>query len=464
MRNYAPAVYRPQFLSDPPRMIAHLLIFLTITTIALQAAGPAWWPQFRGENAGGIGDGAPQQQWDVGKKEHLLWKRAIPGLSLASPVVWGDHVFVITAASDKDDAELKIGLYGDIESVTSEDGVKHDWRVFCLNRLTGEPVWEKTVLSAVPASRRHPKSSHANSTPATDGDALVGVFNETLTCLDAKTGDVRWRMEIGPLRGGYFRAPEDTWGYASSPILRDGRVIVQCDVEKQSWIAAFSLKDGKELWRTPRNNKPSWATPSTYTHNGRHFVVANGYERIAGYELETGKEVWHVQGGGDIPVPAPVVKDGLIAITNAHGRLAPVFVIGTDASGDLAAADAGDENKYLRWLLPRRGNYMQTPLLLDARLYLCNDAGVATCLDAATGEEKWRERLGDGSTGFTASPVAAGGLLYWTAENGRVVVVKAADKFERLAENDLGEPCMASPAVADGTLFFRTRRHIMAVK
>jgi outer membrane protein assembly factor BamB len=445
-------------------MNTRLLSVLICSAVSVRAAGPGWWPQFRGENAGGLGDGAPPVTWSVKSKEHLLWQRTVPGLALASPIVWGDHVFITTAASEKDDAELKIGLYGDIASVTSEDGVKHDWRVLCLHRLTGEPVWEKTVLSAVPAARRHPKSSHANCTPATDGDALVGVFNESLACLDAKTGAERWRVALGPLRGGYYRAPEETWGYASSPIIREGRVIVQCDVEKQSWIAAFDLNSGKELWRTQRNNKPSWATPSTYTRNGATFIAANGFERIAGYELATGKEVWHMPGGGDIPVPAPVVKDGVIAITNAHGRLAPVYVIGTDAAGDLTAADEGGQNKFLRWAAPRRGNYMQTPLLLDGRLYLCNDAGVASCLDAASGEERWRERLGDGSTGFTASPVAAGGRLYWTAENGRVVAVKAGDTFEKLAENDLGEPCMASPAVADGALYFRTRRQVIAIK
>ncbi len=445
-------------------MSARLFAVLILCTAAARAAGPGWWPQFRGENAGGIGEGSPPEKWDVAKGEHVLWKRPVPGLGLASPIVWGEHVFVTTAVSGKDDAELKIGLYGDIKSVTAEDGVKHDWRVLCLNRLTGEPLWDKSVLTAVPASRRHPKSSHANCTPATDGAHLVGIFNETLACLDAKTGEVSWRVEIGPLRGGYYRAPEDTWGYASSPIIRDGRVIVQCDVEKQSWIASFDIKDGKEVWRTQRNNKPSWATPSTYTHSGSTFIAANGYERIAGYEFATGKEIWHMQGGGDIPVPAPVVKDGLIALTNAHGRLAPVYMLGTDATGDLAAADSGEKNKFLRWLAPRRGNYMQTPLLLDGRLYLCNDGGIASCLDAATGDEKWRERLGDGTTGFTASPVTAGGRIYWTAENGRVAVVRAADKFERLADNDLGEPAMASPAIADGTLYFRTRHQIIAIK
>ena len=446
-------------------MNSRILSLLLASVCTARAADPGWWPQFRGANAGGLGDGTPPEKWDVAKGEHVLWKHAVPGLGLASPIAWGGHVFVTTAANGKEDAELKIGLYGDIKSVTAEDGVKQDWRMVCLDRLTGAVVWEKTVISAVPAARRHPKSSHANCTPATDGTSLVGIFNETLACLDAKTGDVRWRVEIGPLRGGYYRAPEDTWGYASSPIIRDGRVIVQCDVEKQSWIAAFNLKDGKEVWRTQRNNKPSWATPSYYKSGGAEFIVANGYERVAAYEIATGKEVWHMQGGGDIPVPAPVIADGLIAITNAHGRLAPVFMLGTDSTGDLSAADTADgKNKYLRWMAPRRGNYMQTPLLLGGRLYLCNDGGIASCLDAATGEEKWLERLGNGSTGFTASPVTAGGRIYWTAENGRVVVVRAADKFERLADNDLGEPAMASPAIADGTLYFRTRHQIIAIK
>jgi outer membrane protein assembly factor BamB len=445
-------------------MNARLFAALIFSVCGADAADPGWWPQFRGPNASGLGDGQPPEKWDVATGARVLWKREIQGLALASPVIWGAHLFTTTAASGKEDSELKIGLYGDIKSVTSEDNLKHDWTVYCLDRLTGVVVWEKIVVSAVPASRRHPKSSHANCTPATDGSSLVGIFNETLACLDAQTGAVRWRVEIGPLRGGYYKAPDDAWGYASSPIIRDGRVIVQCDVEKQSWIAAFDLKDGKELWRTQRGNKPSWATPSSYTHDGSVRIVANGFERLAAYDLATGREVWHLQGGGDIPVPAPVVAGEMITLTNAHGRLAPVFAIGTDAAGDLGSADGGEKNKFLRWSLPRRGNYMQTPLIASGRLYLCSDGGIASCQDAATGQEKWLERLGNGSTGFTASPVAAGGLIYWTAENGRVVVVRAGDKFERVAENDLGEPAMASPAIADGALYFRTRRGIVAIK
>jgi outer membrane protein assembly factor BamB len=446
-------------------MTTRLLGALLALTCAAHAAEPDWWPQFRGANASGIGEGVPPEKWDLAKGEHVSWKRPVPGLGLASPVVWGPHVFVTTAASGNDDAELKIGLYGDIKSVTAEDGVKHDWRVICLHRLTGEPVWEKTVVSAVPTARRHPKSSHANCTPAVNGTHLVGVFNETLACLDARTGEERWRVDIGPLRGGFFRMPDDTWGYASSPVIHGGLVVVQCDVEKQSWIAAFRLDDGKEVWRTRRNNKPSWATPSYYRFENAEFVVANGFERIAAYELATGREAWHLQGGGDIPVPAPVIAGGLILITNAHGRLAPVYAIGTDATGEVLTDEANrGKDKPLRWMAPRGGNYMQTPLLLDGRLYLCSDGGIASCFDAATGEQKWRERLGSGTTGFTASPVTAGGRIYWTAENGRVVVVRAADTFERLAENDLGEPAMATPAIADGALYFRTRHHIIAIR
>jgi outer membrane protein assembly factor BamB len=363
----------------------------------------------------------------------------------------------------KENAELRLGLYGDIGSVTDEDDQAQEWIVICLDRLTGNEVWKKVLLKEVPGARRHPKSTHANSTPATDGTHLVCVANESLMCLDAATGTVKWRISLGKLGAGYYKAPADTWGFAASPILHEGKVILQCDVHEQSWIAAFSVTDGKEVWRVKRKEKPTWSTPSIYTADGRSAVVANGYERIAAYDVNNGAEIWWMKGGGDIPVPAPVIAGESIVITNAHGRLSPVFVVSTAARGDISAADKGDHNPFLRWIADRGGNYMQTPLAAGGLLFLCNDGGIATCTDLAAGMQHWRERLSDGKTGFTASPVHAGGHLYWTGEDGSVHVIRAAEKFERVALNQLGDPCMASPAVANGVLYFRTKGRLVAV-
>jgi outer membrane protein assembly factor BamB len=359
--------------------------------------------------------------------------------------------------------KLRLGLYGDIGSVTDEDNQPQEWLLMCFDRLTGKEIWRKSLLKEIPGARRHPKSTHANSTPATDGTHLVCVANEFLFCLDAANGTEKWRISLGKLGAGYYKAPADTWGFAASPILHQDRVIMQCDVHEQSWIAAFSLTDGKEIWRVKRKEKPTWSTPSLYAIDGKTAVVANGYERIAAYDAANGKELWWMKGGGDIPVPAPVVSGDSIVITNAHGRLAPVFVVSTSARGDIAAADQVDHNPFLRWISDRHGNYMQTPLAVGGLLFLCNDSGIATCMDLATGVQNWRERLSDGKTGLTASPVHAGENLYYTGEDGSVHIIKATEKFERIGTNQLGDPCMASPAVADGVLYFRTKTRLTAV-
>jgi outer membrane protein assembly factor BamB len=187
-------------------------------------------------------------------------------------------------------------------------------------------------------------------------------------------------------------------------------------------------------------------------------VICNGYQHIGGYDLATGAELWKLVGGGDAPVPAPVVVDDLVLITNAHGRLAPIYAISADAEGLIDT-----EHEAMLWHHLNRGNYMQTPLVYGEELYLLSDAGILACLDLATGETRFRERLGDGQTGFTASMVAGDGKLYATSEEGHVYTLAAGTDFEVLATSELGETCMATPAVAGGTLLWRTRGHVVAI-
>ncbi|MCB9865081.1 MAG: PQQ-binding-like beta-propeller repeat protein [Phycisphaerales bacterium] len=435
-----------------------------VTASATYAADPPAdaWPSFRGRGASGIAAGpTPPAQWDLASGRNVLWKTPIPGLGHASPIVWADHVYVLTAISGKADAELRVGLYGDIASV--QDDSEHRWVLSCHDARTGESVWQREVYKGVPKVKRHTKSTHANATPATNGKYVVVMLgSEGLHCYTTD-GEHVWSKDFGVLDSGYYMVPGAQWGFGSSPVIDGDRVIVQCDVQKDSFIAAYALADGKELWRTARDEVPTWSTPTVHHSADRDQVVVNGIKHIAGYDLASGKELWHMKGAGDIPVPTPVVANGLAYIANAHGFAAPLFAVKLDATGDISLTGEQRSNAGVAWCNMRNGAYMQTPLVVGDLLYSCRDNGVLTCYEAATGAQVYRNRLGGGQTGFTASPVAAGDHIYFTSEDGDVYVIQAGREYQELAHNTLGEVCMATPAIVNGVLYFRTQSHLIAV-
>jgi outer membrane protein assembly factor BamB len=313
--------------------------------------------------------------------------------------------------------------------------------------------------------KRHPKSTHANSTPAVDATHVLAFFgSEGLHCYD-HDGKLLWSKSFGVLDSGAPNGADDTtnfqWGFASSPVIHGERVLVQCDIQQGSFVAALELATGKELWRTPRAEKPTWSTPAIGEHDGKTQVVCNGYFDIGGYDLASGKQLWKLTGGGDVPVPTPLVHDDIVFLTSAHGRQHPLRAILLSAQGEIPPYPA--ESEHRAWEAPNAGAYMQTPLVYGSEIYSCNDNGALACLDAATGDSIYRERLGDGTYGFSASPVAGDGKLFFTAESGTVHVVKPGPEFAELAKNDLGEPCLATPALSAGRLFFRTRSQLVAI-
>lgn len=444
------------------RVVLKLFVVLAVSvSSSAQEREGVHWPSFRGEYAGGIAEGyVTPTTWDVSAGTHIKWKTAIPGLGHSSPVVWGDRVFVTTAVRGGDQAALKVGLYGDITPL--DDTAQHSWQLFSIDKNTGEILWERTAHRGVPRIKRHPKSTHANPTPVTDGTHVVAFFgSEGLYCYDFE-GKLLWEKDLGTLESAFFQAPDAQWGFASSPIIHDGIVFVQVDVLENSFLAAFRIEDGEEVWRTARDDVPTWSTPTVYEQNGHRQIVVNGYRHIGGYALESGEELWRLRGGGDIPVPTPVAGGGLIFITNAHGGGAPVYAIRGDAQGDISLSVGQTSSRYIAWSYGSGGNYMQTPLVYRNHLYTCNDQGVLTVYEAKTGRRLERKRLGTGG-GFSASPVAADGKLYFTSEEGDVFVVEARPDFAVLATNTLGEISMATPAISEGVLFFRTREHLIAV-
>jgi len=452
---------------NPVGAASHGILCFAILAVSSGAVGQepdADWPQFRGPAAAGVRDGAALPI----AFEEPNWRTPVPGLAHASPVLSQGRVFVATAVVPGVDPELKVGLYGAGDS--ADDLVATEFRMLALDAATGEILWNKLVVQAVPEFGRHTKATQANATPAAADGAVVAILHQDLVCLDAVSGDERWRVGLGPLDCGPHDATDLHWGYASSPIIAAGKVVVQADVKGAPYLAAFDLATGEQVWRVARDDVNTWCTPTAVEREGGLQVLVNGCKHMGAYDLADGAELWRMAGSGGIPVPTPVVAGELAYFTANHRPLVaahplkPVYAVRLDARGDLGAPnpDAGDElGDGVAWMVTRRGNYMQTPLVYRGLVFLCSDSGVVTCLDAATGAEHYRARLDAGGEGFSASPVAGDGKVYWTSEEGNVFVVAARPEFEVLARGALGDICMASPAISAGGLVFRLRRSVV---
>jgi outer membrane protein assembly factor BamB len=229
-------------------------------------------------------------------------------------------------------------------------------------------------------------------------------------------------------------------------------------------VAAFRLSDGKELWKASRKGdcQGSWGSPLIHDDGQRTQVVTNGWPYIVSYDLETGKELWRLRGGGDIPIPTPFVAGGLIVVSNAHGGKSPLFAIRPEAAGDISLAEGSTSNDSIVWSVPNGGSYISTPVVYGGYIYLANHNGLLRCFDFKTGRKMYEARLGTDSS-CSASLVAADDKIYCPTEQGVVHVIKAGGTLEVLAKNDMGEPCLATPAISQGVLYFRTSASLIAI-
>jgi outer membrane protein assembly factor BamB len=425
-----------------------------------KSAEVAKWPQFRGSAAAGIADGeAPPLTWNAEQRANVRWQTPIPGLGHSSPVVWGDRLFITTAVS----ASPKTDLRPASPMESAADMSPHALKVYCLDRHTGKILWERTAYEGVPRTKRSPKNSFASATPVTDGRHLVAMFgSHGLYCYDLD-GKLLWKKDLGVLDAGFFFDPAYQWGDASSPVIWRDTVILQVDVQKGSYLAAFALADGSQRWRTERDELPAWATPTIYEGPGRPEIVTNGNKQIRGYDPDTGKELWHlVTGNSMIAAATPVVSPDLFLVGNGYRPLKPIYAIRPGASGDLSLGDASS-NASVPWSKRSGGSFYITPLLYREHLYMLNETGVLTVYYARTGEEIYRHRVGDSGATFSASPVAADGNLFLAGEDGNVYVLKSGLEYQLVAANPVGELAMATPAIAGGMLYVRTRHQVLGI-
>jgi outer membrane protein assembly factor BamB len=313
----------------------------------------------------------------------------------------------------------------------------------------------------VPKIKRHLKGSQANCTPATDGRHLVACFgSEGLYCYDF-AGKLLWKRDLNTLDSAFALDREYEWGFGNSPVLYDGKCILQCDLSHDSFIAAFSLDDGSKVWSTPRDEIPSWSSPVVWRTAKRTEIVTNAAQYARGYDPVTGAELWRLAKKSEVTIPTPVLGKEAAFIASGNRPIQPIIAVRPGASGDISLKEGEETNTSIAWSRMRGGPYMPTPILYGGHLYTCSNSGVVACYEEATGREVYKERIGGGS--YTASPVAADGRLYFTSEQGEVRVVRAGPAFELLAVNPLGEYCLATPAVSNGAIFIRSQQFLWAI-
>ena len=442
------------------RLLACLLTF-ACGVLAGRASTPAPvadenWPQWRGPEGAGIGRGTYPDTWSA--TSHIAWKTPVAGRGHSSPVIWGNRIFLTTSieggeipgrkAPDHLGFDLKPGYF-------HEDSVGVDYaytlKVLAVDAGTGRLVWEKTVHDGPVYDNRHRKNTYASATVATDGQMVYASFeSEGFYAFDVD-GNLKWKVSFGGMAKAGL-------GPGTSPILFEKLVILQGDQEMGtgSFIVALDRTTGKEVWKTSRENRRSWATPLLVQAGGRTELVASGAEAVVAYDPATGKELWRTDGTRSHPIPSFVQGDGLVfATAGSQQKVALAIQPGPGAANGAAR---------VVWRYNKGTAYVPSPIYYNGYLYLMTDSGIVTCLDPKTGTIVYEGGRVPVPATFTASPVAFGDKILFTSEDGDTFVVRAGPKHEVIRTNSLEEPVFASPALANGMIFIRGERHLFAIK
>jgi outer membrane protein assembly factor BamB len=420
------------------------------------------WPSFRGPEAAGAADGQKlPDEWNPATGANILWKTPIAGLAHSSPIVWSDLVFVTSAVSSKPNATFKPGLYGDGDA--SDDRSKQRWVLSAIDKRTGKVRWERTAAEGEPLNKRHIKSTYASASPATDGRVVVAWFgSQGLYAFDFD-GTLRWKVDLGRVDMGAYDIPSYEWGPASSPIIWNGMVIVQCDTQADSFLLALDAETGETMWKTAREELPSWGTPTVVTTAAGPELITNASNYVRGYDPKTGTELWKLGGSSKITAPTPIFSNGLHIVASGRAPERPVFAVKPGARGDLTLPKGEDHNASIAWSKTGRGSYMPTPLAYRGILYVLANNGVFDAYDLETGKDIYRQRLPLVGSGYSSSPVAADGKIYLSNEDGEMLVIEAGATFKVIATSTMGEPIMATPALSEGVMYVRALSTLFAI-
>ena len=432
-------------------------MMLCMTLISTGRVFAQDWPGWRGDGQGISPEKNLPLKWT--EDEGVKWKIPIPGAGHSSPIAWGNRVFVTTAAAEDPNVEtFRGGVYmgGDRNK---PDQSEYAYRVICLDADQGKVLWSKAVARQNPRTPRHTKNTYASETPVTDGKYIFASFGSAgLYCVDFE-GNVIWQRDLGLMRR---RAG---WGTGSSPVLFLNTVIVNCDSDDDSYIAAFDKATGDPVWRTERDEGASWATPFLFEAGGSTTVVTNASRRMRGYDAASGKLLWECAGGSMISVPSPVATKGLVFLSSGHNLFPkqPIVAVRPEASGDITPARGQSQSDGVAWSHSLSGAYVTSPIAIGEYLYVPMDNGTMSCYEALTGKAVYEKQTLGARNTITASPVAGDGRIYVLTEGGECYVVKPGPEFEILAVNKLDEVFCASPAVSAGRIFLRGRKHLYCI-
>lgn len=443
----------PLFAICYPRLLLSLTCLVAFIGLRpISTAQESNFTRFRGNQADGVSPNDPRlpSTWDT--ETNVKWVIDVPGWAWSSPIVWGDKVFLTTCYTESDENEApKKGLYLG-QGVREPQKGLHHWMVYCYDLNTGEQIWEREAYQGNPTVPRHPKATYASETPTTDGKRLFVLFGDLgLYCYDFE-GTLLWKKLIEP------RKTLMDYGAAASPVVHGDQVFVVYDNMESSYVAAYNTRTGEENWRTPRDEKSTWATPFVWENSLRTELIVNGKNKNRSYDL-SGELLWEFDGkSSNLVIPSPYAADGMLYIASGYvgDQQRPTCAIRPGASGDISLQGDEDSNEYIAWFLPKAGPYNPSTIAYQGLYYTLFDRGYMTCHDAKSGEEIYgRTPIERGST-FTASPWAYNGMLFFLSEDGDTYVVRAGREFELIKKNSLGELCLATPSVSQGNLLIRT--------
>ena len=406
------------------------------------------WHQWRGPRATGVSSTAnPPLEWSETK--NIRWKIEIPGRGSASPIVWGDRLFLLTA--------VPMGVTGDAQHAP-RGGLTprgtHRFMVMAIDRKTGKTIWERVAREQEPHEASHTDNgTWASGSPITDGERIYAYFESFGLYAYDMNGKLLWEKDLGD------KNMRNAFGEGSTPALHGNTLVVVWDhLGGESFVAAFDKRDGKELWRTPRKEIDTWATPLVLDVNGRAQAIVPAMERVRSYDLETGQVVWESDGLTMNSIPSPVHEDGLVFLMSGFRGNDLKAVRVADAKGNIDGTNA------IVWTLDRDTPYVPSPVLVDGVLYfLKSNNGIVSALDAKTGKPHYQNQRLDGVPNVFASPVAAQGRVYFPGREGTTLVIKSGPTFEVLAKNTLDDGFDASPALVDGEIFLRGYKYLYAI-
>ena len=429
-----------------------------LLTASLHAAD---WPHWRGPGANGVApDASLALKWSA--TDNVAWKTSLAGAGVSTPIVSGDRVYVTSQigvgvrregnhprlVQGSDAAAQGERALGAEPGGDPGQATKTFFIVEAFNRADGTRVWERRIEAVGTLTPVHDKHNLATPSPVSDGALVFAWFGTGQVVALDRTGAIVWQRHLAQENGAF----DIQWGHGSSPVLYRDSLILLCDQPARSYLVAVDKTTGKDRWKVDRGQgRASYSTPLVVEGTFGAELIVNSTERVDAYDPRTGAFLWHVGETSRFAVPSPVHHNGVIYASRGY-RSGPYMAI--------KAGGRGDATSQLLWSVPTGAPYVSSLLHYDGIVYMANDVGVLTAVDAATGTRVWQERV-DGV--FSASPVAGAGHVYFVSENGDTVVVKAGRTPQIVARNAIGERAVASPAISDGRIFLRTDRHVFAI-